>query len=259
MKIVRAFVLFLLVVALLPVSALGDQSVTLNPKIKYGGTNVTVSWECGDEIPEGGYGVVVGAVRPDGTEGVLRIAGTTAENSLKTPYMVLGYTYIVFVCDLKGTVLGQQIYTLTEPHYETYRSYLSSENVIATVETLKEDPEDNFTQVSFKADEICKDLAEGKHSYNTRYSFEVPISKFQMKIDVKIAYESPDGSVYVTYAENVNYPYRKNYSKTITCHRSSYDFFDALYKQKGTIPSGEYKIKLFFGEYLITTSTFTIE
>ena len=76
---------------------------------------------------------------------------------------------------------------------------------------------------------------------------------------VTVAFESPDGFIWVDKAEEITFDQVTGGYQTIWWNIAGPNFFEKLYETTGNIPEGKYTTYLYWDGMWVNTSTFNVQ
>ena len=245
----------------IPAAASGETKVTLNKKVKYNAGKTTISWKVEGE-EENSYLVTIQAV-DNGTSPQTRFRlDTTTKHSVEVLDFIPGKKYEVIVRGQFFNILDMRTYTMPEAE-EFVDGKLKASSVKISVEPVKMktggNPKKDTKKIkSLKASEIIEGYKSGKTDYGVKYTMKMPQLAKTRKYFVTIAFESPDGYLYVDKAGEVTFDRVSNGYQTVWLYITGNNFFYYLYKQIEDIPKGTYKIHLFWNGMKVQTQKFKV-
>ena len=247
----------LLLVLILPLSALANTSVTLDSNYTPAGNGqVTISWTA-SEKPAGGYNVIVGALSPDGSDPVLQSAGSTSGTSITTGLLAPGNKYRVYVVDSSFNILGLGEYSI--PDVPPFEDGLLKDTSIKVSFEQRTTNLSTYRKVnSFRASDMLAGIQSGSQYPCLKYQMQMPQLAYERAFFVQLVFVTPDGAAFTDRAQDVTFQRVNNGYQTLWWENAGIDFFDKLNSQRGDIPSGEYTVHLYWDGYWVKTSTFTV-
>jgi len=252
--------LLALAVLCVPPAASASISVTLADSVSCSGGYTTVRWTVeGDELSK--YYVLA---QPEGNTGVQQdyfLVGESKGHSIEGKGLLPGRKYSVYVCNESGRVLGWKMYTL--PEAELFSDgKLKDTSVTITAEPVKLKKGGNEAKETKKikqldAAEIMKGLDDGSMEYGFKYTMKMPQLAKKRSFLITVAFESPDGFLFTEAAQEQEFRSANGY-ETLWFYMIGDRFFSSLYSTTGNIPSGEYKIHLYWNGMFVRTTYFRI-
>lgn len=244
----------------LPAAASGETKVTLNKKVKYNAGKATISWKVEGE--EENYIVSIQAV-DNGTspQGRFRL-NDVKKNSVETLDMIPGKKYEVIIRGQFFNILDTRTYTVPEAE-EFVDGKLKASSVKISMDPVKMkaggNPKKDTKKIKvLKAVEIIEGYKSGKTDYGLKYTMKMPQLAKTRKYFVTIAFESPDGFLYVDRAGEVTFDRVNNGYQTVWLYITGNNFFYYLYKCIEDIPKGTYKVHLFWNGMKVQTQKFKV-
>ncbi len=239
----------------LPLSALADTSVTLNNSVSTMGGKTTISWT--GSAPAGGCCVMIEALNPSGNGSLLQLAGTSSSSSVITGMLAPDTTYQVYLLDSSFNILDMHEYTMPSvPVFED--GSLKNTSIKATFE-LRQSNLSRYKKVnSFRASDMVTGISAGSQYPCMKYQMRMPQLAHARTFFVQLVFETPDGCLFTDRAQDVTFDRVNNGYQTLWWDDAGIDFFNSLNSQTGSIPSGVYKIHLYWDGYWVNTSTFTV-
>ena len=181
---------------------------------------------------------------------------TTSSKFFTFTRLIPGNSYLVKVYDKNGTMITREI---TVPKADSFvDGKLKASSMSVTLTPKYRNSQNTVCNLSsFSHTEMEKYLKEGTRSYGVRYDITVPKLASAREYFEQLVFYSPDGFVLVEYAGNDDY--------TNTSGSSNYywscigdTFFSYLYEFNGAIPTGTYRIELYWNGMLAQKRTFTV-
>lgn len=245
----------------LPVSASGETKATLNKKLKYNAGRTTISWKTEGEEEES-YAVTY-QLLDSGTSPQSRFrTDGIKKHSFETGDFIPGKKYEVTLWGPLFNILDQRTYTVPEAE-EFVDGKLKATSVKISVEPVKmknggNPKKDTKKLKSLKASEIIEGYRSGKTDYGVRYTMKMPRLAKARSFFVTIAFESPDGYLFVDKAGDLTFDRVNGGYQTVWLYITGNYFFYYLYKQREEIPTGTYKIHLFWNGMKVQTQSFKV-
>lgn len=249
--------LLIAAVCLLPAAGMAATKVKLDQEIRYYKGTATISWTVeGDEAPS--YKVYMQMVDHGTAKQTMFYLGETKSHSLQTVELIPGYTYAVYVTDENYSFLVTRDYSI--PEAGTFEDgKLKNTSVDITTDIRKKDSGGNFAKVNkLSAQEIMNALDKGKESYGMKYTMKMPTLAKQRTYMMTLAFESPDGYVCVDKAQEYTFERVADGYERVWFSLAGDNFFKFLYKTTGSIPTGQYKVILFWDGLWVNTTTFDV-
>ncbi len=238
--------------------AAADTRVSLHNDLTYDAGRLRIAWDVtGDEA--GPYTVTVKVFNNGTASQILTEVGTTSGHFIETVDCIPGKSYEITVLDSKGNLLNRKKYKMEDPvTFEDGK--LKDTSVKITITPRKTADGKNYTKIkSFKADEIMSAFLGGSDYYGMKYEMDMPQLIKARSFFVTLAFEAPNGFLYVEQATDVTFDRVANGKQTLWWNMAGADFFYRLFINTFEIPTGEYKVYLFWDGQLVNLSTFKVE
>ena len=250
---------FLMILALLCLTAAAhaENEVSLHDYLPYKGGKTTIAWDIKDE-GKTQYLVTYKVIDNGTAEQSVLEAGKTFGNSVETPGIIPGKCYEISVKDLMGNILDQKAYRMDEA--ETFQDgNLKNTSIKIYIKPSRMESGKDPKQIStLKAADMEKGFSNKSVYYGLWYKMAMPQKIKARNVYVTLAFESPDGYVYVDKVTNLEVEKNKG-REEFYWKIAGADFFWQMYRQNGRIPTGKYAVYLFWNGQLVNTSTFTIK
>ncbi len=261
-KILLLTALAALVLGLCCVSASAETSATLSPSIRYDTGVTTISWDVSG-TDASTYRVFLQVINNGPAEQSLWNLGETSTHSMRTTECIPGKSYRVTLTDGSYSILDSRDYTLSEaPIFEDGKLKNTSVKISIEPRRMKSGgnaQKDAKKVNSLKASEIMAALSDGSAYYGIRYQMRMPQLAKGRSFFVTLAFESPDGYLYVEQATDVSFDRVSNGYQTLWWNIAGASFFDRLNHTAGEIPAGTYTVYLFWDGMWVNTSTFRVQ
>ncbi len=256
-RIAGMLILITMVLCCLISVASADTEATLNPPSYYGGFT-TVSWNVsGDDA--GSYQLAVMAVNNGSATQTRWNMGTTSNHSMQITECIPGKTYEFLLLDGDGYILDRKEYAIPQTGvFEDGKLKNTSVRITLTPRQYVVQSQKFNKLNNLNAQEITDGFSNGNYYYGLKYEMRMPQLAKPRSFFVTLAFESPEGYLYVEKAEDVNFDRVNNGYQTIWWELSGIDFLDNLLRQTGYIPRGEYTIYLYWDGLWVNTSTFRV-
>ena len=247
----------MLLVLVMPLSALSDTSVTLNSTVSTMNGLTTIRWTPG-EVPAGGYTVIVQALNPSGGDTLLQLAGTTGSSSISTGLLAPGKSYRVYIVDSSYSILDLRDYDM--PSVPAFEDGLLKDTSIKVSFEMRKSNLSTYRKVnSFSASDMIAGIADSSQYPCLKYQMQMPQLAYERAFFVQLVFESPDGITYTDRAQDITFERVNNGYQTLWWDDAGIDFFNQLYSQTGNITPGIYKIHLYWDGYWVNTSSFRVD
>lgn len=243
-----------------PAAAPAETKVTLNDDVSYSMGKTKISWRVsGDEASN--YIVLIQAENGKASQQLMRV-GETTSHSIKAVEMLPGKKYTVLILDDFYRTLAQKTYEMPEPE-ELEDGKLKPSSVKVSVEPRKikhngNKKKDTKKISEFDSDEIIKGLEKGKTDFGVKYTMKMPQLKKSRDFFVTIVFEAPNGFLYPVVAQEETFDRVAGGYQTLWFYMIGDSFFSSLYKNNDDIPTGKYKIHLYWDGMWVNTSTFKV-
>lgn len=253
----RLFLTILMAVLLVSVFTVAGATVTLNETVTCFDGQSTIRWTS-DSVPQGGFIVIVEAINPLGSTSLLQMAGQTTQNSLVTGILTPERTYRVYIVDSDYNILDSHDYVM--PAVSDFQDgKLTTKSVKVTIETRQANADGKYKRVSsFNAKDMNAIASDGTAFSCMKYQMRMPQLAYERNFYVQLVFESPNGYTYTEISKEVTFERVNDGYQTLWWDYAGVDFFDALYRQTGSIPSGQYKIYLYWDGYYVNTMPFNV-
>ena len=246
------------IILLLTFTAVAGADVTLNDTIESFGGQSTIRWTS-DSVPQGGFTIIIEALNPRGSASLLQMAGQTAENSLTTGLLAPDKSYRVYVVDSHFDILGTHDYTMPSvPLFED--GLLKNTSVRISIELRQAGADGKYKRLkSFNASDMNALAANGTDFSCIKYQMQMPQLAHARNFYVQLVFEAPNGYTYTDKAQDLTFDRVNDGYQTVWWDYAGADFFDGLYRQTGSIPSGVYTIYLYWDGCFVNASTFSVD
>ena len=111
---------------------------------------------------------------------------------------------------------------------------------------------------SLKAKDIKKALKNGNSNYGVKYTMKMPQLAKARSFFVTLAFESPDGFLWTVLADDIEFKRVNGGYQVLWFPIVGQRFFSELYDTTKDIPTGKYKIYLYWDGMLVDKSTFNV-
>lgn len=217
----------------------------------------TIRWDVTGTDP-GSFQMTVQPVDNGGAKQAVRDAGTTNSHSIVTTECIPGKSYEITLKDGAGMVLDRQTFTMDEA--ATFEDgKLKHNSVKITMEFRKTTDGKKFQKVKkLNAQEIYSGFLEQGPYYGIKYTMRMPQLAKERSFFVTLAFEAPNGYLFVEQATDVTFERVNRGYQTLWWNLAGHRFFQDMLVNTFEIPSGEYKIHLFWDGMWVNTSTFSM-
>ena len=258
MLILSLFVLLaVLALGCVCTSAHAATTASLNNYVRYDLGVTTISWSVsgGEASP---YKIVLQVINNGPSAQTRWNLGTTNSHSFQTTECIPGKSYRISLYGSDGSKLDEKDYTMDYPvTFEDGR--LKASSVKISIENRKMKPGSDPKKISaLRASEIMAGLDDKSAYYGVKYQMKMPQLAKGRSFFVTLAFESPDGYLYVERATEITFDRVSNGYQTLWWKLAGNNFFDALYDQTGTIPRGTYTIYLYWDGMWVNTINFKV-
>ena len=254
-----ALLLALLLAAgcLIPGSALGATSVELNRYIQYSMGYSTISWSVTGDDP-GDVFVICQQAGAGSDQQYVIFEGPTSRKSIQTNELIPGRTYSVMLINSSFDILAEELCSVPDAGiFEDGR--LKNTSVKISTEARKKNQNGKYTKLDYlRASDIMGSLDAGENVYGLKYSMKMPQLAKPRTFMITLAFEAPNGYTVVDKAGDITFDSFSNGYQTIWLELAGNRFFDALYKDTGSIPTGKYEVTLYWDGAWVNTSEFTV-
>ena len=235
---------------------------TLKDSVSYDTGVTTISW---DDAGSGtsSYRVYLKVINNGSAENTQWFIGDTTDHFLKTTECLRGKSYSVVLADQDRYILDSREYTLPEaPSFQDGK--LTNASVKISLEPRKmamggSPSKDTKKLNSLKASEIKSGLDGQTTIHGLKYTMKMPQLAKPRSFFVTLAFESPDGYLYVEDAEDITFDRVANGYQTIWWYITGTGFFHNLNEATGDIPAGTYTVYLYWDGMWVNTSTFKVQ
>lgn len=253
-----ALAVLVLLACCMAAAASAEKAVTLDDFLPYEKGKTTIRWEV-HESSTTRY-VVTYKVIDNGTavQSTLE-AGRTFSNSVETAGIIPGKCYEIAVKDTLGNVLDQKAYRMDEAETFEDGKLKNTSIKIYVKPSMMESGKDPKNINTLKASEISQGFGLTGNYYGVRYTMAMPQTVKERTVFVTLAFESPDGYVYVDKATEITFEKLNKGKETVYWKIAGTNFFTNLLQENGTAPSGKYLVHLYWDGKWINTSNFTVK
>lgn len=235
---------------------------TLKDSVSYDTGVTTISW---DDAGSGAtsYRIYLKVINNGTAENTQWFMGETTDHFMQVTECLPGKSYSIILTDQDRYILDSKEYTLPEaPVFEDGK--LTNASVKVSIELRKmamggNPGKDTKKLNSLKASEIKSSLDGQTTVHGLKYTMKMPQLAKPRSFFVTLAFESPDGYLYVEDAEDITFDRVANGYQTIWWNIIGTSFFRDLYGALGDIPTGTYTVYLYWDGMWVNTSTFKVQ
>lgn len=235
---------------------------SLHESLSYDTGVTTISW---DDAGSGAtsYRVYLKVINNGTAENTQWFMGDTTDHFMQVTECLPGKSYSITLTDQNRYILDSKEYTLPEaPVFEDGK--LTNASVKVSIELRKmamggNPGKDTKKLNSLKASEIKSGLDGQTTVHGLKYTMKMPQLAKPRSFFVTLAFESPDGYLYVEDAEDITFDRVANGYQTIWWNIIGTSFFRDLYGALGDIPTGTYTVYLYWDGMWVNTSTFQVQ
>ena len=250
-------VLILTVGCLSAGSAKAATTYTLGNQLSYDTGMTTISWTRSGDSEQ--VKVYVRAIDNGSSDQTLWLVGTTANTFVTTDVCLPGYRYRVLLCDLDDYVLEEKDYDMPAP--VTFSDgNLKNTSVKVQLETRSAPygTRTYNTEKKLSAAKIERDMNDYTTWYGVKFLMQMPRLAKPRTFFVTLAFESPEGYIYVETAQDITFDRVNGGYQTIWWELIGTGFFRDMLGKTGHIPAGRYKTILYWDGMLVNESTFAV-
>lgn len=238
--------------------ALGETTAALKDFLPYEGGYTTIAWDVtGDDADS--YVVYQQVINNGTAKQARRKVGSTTGHSIKSVECLPGKCYEITLTDGRGNQLDKKAYQMDDPEVFS-DGKLKNTSIKVSVEPRSMKTGENPKKTkSFKAAEIKEGLQGGGVYYGMKYQMKMPQLVKERSFFVTLAFESPDGYLYVEQAADIKFDRVNNGYQTLWWNFAGAEFFLSMYLDNQDIPEGEYTIYLYWDGYWVNTMHFKVK
>lgn len=228
----------------------------LRDSLSYSTGVTTISWDVSGSDP-GSFKVYVEVVN-NGAAKQMRInAGTTSAHTITTMECIPDKEYEVILADGNDNILDRRTYRM--PAATTFMDgKLKNTSVKISLETRRmELGKDPKKVKALKAQEIIDGLSNSVY-YGVKYQMRMPTLAKTRDFFVTLAFEAPNGFLYVDKAGPVTFDRVSGGYQTVWWKLAGAEFFLRLYLTNLEIPAGQYTTYLYWDGMWVNTSHFKV-
>ncbi|MBR5287468.1 MAG: hypothetical protein IKU34_02620 [Clostridia bacterium] len=184
---------------------------------------------------------------------------TTYGNSLTLNHLIPGESYIIDVIDKNGVKIQR---TYTVPYADSFvDGKLKASSVDITIKPAKYNSSTGKTVKlsELKANDIMNGIDYGD-SFGVSYQIDFPRLASDREFFAQLAFYAPNGFSHTEYADDISYSSFSNASGSYSrWDIIGQNFFRHLYNKNGYVPTGEYRVELYWDGMHVNTSTFRVK
>jgi len=257
--------LILLAVCCMASAASAEKKVSLHDDLPFVNGMTTISWDV-NEASTTRY-VVNYKVINNGTavQSTMK-AGRTYDNSVETAGIIPGKCYEITVSDIMGNVLDQKAYRMDDAETYTDGNLKNTSIKVYVKPSMMEYGKEPKQVSGLKVKDITKGLDEllklsGTGTfYGVKYQMSLPRATKERSVFITLAFESPDGYLYVDKTTYVTVEKSSSNSwQNLSWKIAGENFFLNLYQENQSIPAGKYSTHLYWDGKWVNTSHFTVK
>ena len=223
----------------------------------YDAGRTTISWDVTGDDP-GTFQVTVQAVDNGSAIQAIRDAGTTRSHSITTTECIPGKSYQFTLKDGKGSELDRQVFKMGDAAV-FQNGKLKNTSVKISMEMRQTADGKKFKKIkSLNGQDIYNGFLSKGPYYGIKYTMKMPQLAKQRSFFVTLAFEAPNGYLYVEQATDVTFDRVNKGYQTLWWNLAGYEFFRDMLLNTFEIPAGEYKIYLFWDGMWMNTSSFRV-
>ena len=258
MTVKKAFAIFLLLVMMLCVSAAFAEEVeyTFN-KLQYDKGVTTISWTKSKENDGAKYLLLMIDSGNDVKQKVIAIE--PENNAIHTDQMIPGQKYFVYLVDENFNILSSNDCSL--PDVPTFEDGLLKDTSVKVKLETREYPVSTGKAKkvnALSAKKIIEGLKDQSLYYGVKYHMQMPKLAKPRTFFVTVVFESPDGFMTVERATDITFDRVSGGYQEIWWEIAGPEFFYDLYRANEKVPTGTYKIHLYWDGMKVNTSEFKV-
>ena len=217
----------------------------------------TIRWDVTGDDP-GSFRVTVQPVNNGPAKQAVREVGTTRSKLITTTECIPGKSYEFTLKDGNGNELDRQVFGLDDP--ETFADErLKNTSVKISMEFRQTADGKKYKKIkSLKAQDIFDGYLKQGPYYGIKYTMKMPQLAKQRSFFVTLAFEAPNGYLFVEQATDVTFERVNKGYQTLWWNLAGYQFFGDMLLNTFEIPAGEYKVHLYWDGMWVNTSTFRV-
>ncbi|MGN1021520.1 MAG: hypothetical protein ACI4O7_14245 [Aristaeellaceae bacterium] len=189
-------------------------------------------------------------------------ASTTSSKSFTYRYLIPGKTYKLTVEDCNGVKTSRTITLPAPTSFVDGKLKSSSIKVTWKYRYLESgaDYEDAKSLDAFTASKMMTNMTNSGYRYGLNYRISLPQLATSREFYTTIAFYAPNGFAKAEVAGETSYSSFNNASGSYcTWYCIGTDFFTLLYDNNDTIPTGTYRVELYWDGMLVNTTSFTVK
>ena len=236
-------------------------TVTISDRVSYSTGITRFSWDVSGADADT-YKVYAEVVGNGNSKQLLMYLGETSNHTFQTKHCVPGLTYQLTIRDGSNNILDQR--NVTVPSADIFEDgKLKNTSIKITIEPrmLKAGDminKDTKKVKNLKAADIMAGIDDNSASYGVKYTMKMPQLVKGRSFFVTIVFESPEGFVYVWYADDMEFERVNRGYQTIWFYMAGSDFFSELYRVTGEVPIGKYNIYAFWDGMWVNKIDFNV-
>ena len=189
--------------------------------------------------------------------------GTTSGHSIEALDPIPGKSYDVYVADEGFQILGKKTYRIPDaPEFKNGKMTKKSAKISMEPRKMRsggDRKKDTKKVKKLVASEIRDGLDNKSTVYGVKYNIRMPQLAKGREFFTTIAMEAPNGFMFTVVADTLSFDRVKNGYQNLWFYMIGDTFFDYLYRNTGEIPTGNYKVSLFWDGMWVNTSTFSVK
>ena len=263
MKKHAAFLLAVLILAglVLPVSAFASQygGITIDTNVTVENGRVRISWT--DRIGCGPYSVIYEYY--DGSDtpqcrfwaGSDEASSTTSDTSFVFESLIAGHQYYIYVLGQNNVYDIRQITVPETPSFEDGKLNASQIRVVTDYKCYRIKSQSMESLKGLNSADIKQHMED--RAYGFRYEITLPQLAYARDYFVQMAMFAPNGYEQIVHYSQYEFSTGKGFTHYLKLVGDN--FFANLYNTCGDIPTGTYRIELYFNGMLAHTKEFTVK
>ncbi|MGN0762819.1 MAG: hypothetical protein ACI4MK_05505 [Aristaeellaceae bacterium] len=243
-----------------------SRTFDINPGITADSGRFTITWE--DSANAAPYQLKYQYVDESATATQCNFWASTSEKDSTTSsksytflYLIPGKTYKFTVTDCNGAKTSRVMTLPTPSSFVDGKLKASSIKVSLEYRYMESGMsyQDAKSLSRLNATEMMTNMTNSGHRYGLYYRINLPQLATSREFFTSIVFYAPNGFAEAETAGDVSYSSFNNASGSYRywyCAGAS--FFDHLYEKNGIIPTGTYRVELYWDGMLVNTTTFTV-